>query len=146
MLSELLTSLIEVKARLEERLLQEPEYPALLIVDKAALQVSEVLALLRPLPAALAANESGDEPTQAARAVRGDGPNADEPAVMATESARPAGAEPRFAPVEAIDVTRPVLVDELGAILSTPNRAPAPAPRTYLPFFVAGRRPQNSRI
>jgi hypothetical protein len=122
---------------------------------------------LRPSPAALAANKSGDEPTQTAHAVHGDGANANAPAAMATATVRPAGAEPRFtpadsaaappsqgasqeipedAPVDTIGVARPVFADEAGAIVSVPDSVPVPAPRTHLPFFVAQRRPQNSRF
>lgn len=66
MLSEVLTSLNEVKSRLQERLLQQPEYPALLIVDKAAFQLGEVLTLLRPQPARFAAHRTGDDAPVAA--------------------------------------------------------------------------------
>lgn len=109
MLSEVLTSLNEVKSRLQERLLQRPEYPALLIVDKAAFQLGEVLALLQPqlarLPAnacagaRVAASEAPDEPAQAAADIsRLEYPIADAPVPTWVATDESAGAQSCFAP------------------------------------------------
>jgi len=185
MLSEVLTSLHEVKSRLQERLLQQPEYPALLIVDKAAFQLGEVLTLLRPQPARLAENRAADapvaataavdDPAQAAHARRGEDPNADAPVAMAAAADQPAGAaEPCFEPAKTVEATCALaaassldaseeglkdapadtdivaltgqpLAGGAGAILAKSGHAPAPAPRTYLPFFIGPRLTQNNR-
>lgn len=68
MLSEALTSLEDVKSRLRQNLLQQPEYRALLVVDEAASQLAE---LLRPFNAGSAARfetcaEAPAKPTVAA--------------------------------------------------------------------------------
>jgi hypothetical protein len=152
MLSDVLTSLNEVKSRLQERLLQQPEYPALLIVDKAAFQLGEVLTLLRPQPPRLAANRAGgaateasDEPAQAAHAMRGEDSNADASVAIAIAADQPSGAEPSFEPAETVALTDQPLAGDAGAIPATSGQAPARALPSYLPFFIAPRLARNNR-
>ena len=94
MLPEVLSSLNEVKARLQERLLQQPEYPALLIVDKAAQQLDGVLTLLQPQTAPTDRPEEGPaaaplkpaaaaEPPSAATPARAPAPRGEPPYLFA---------------------------------------------------------------
>lgn len=52
MLSEMLASLREVKSQLQHQLARQPEFRALLILEKAALQISEALARVESTPSA----------------------------------------------------------------------------------------------
>lgn len=129
MLPEVLTSLNEVKSRLQESLLQHPEYPAFLIIDRAASQLGEVLTLLQPRPvppAALRAEEASAAPSEPA----------DDRAELAASSLELSGKVRETAPDAS---TAP------SAQRSTVAPRRAPAPRSELPFFVTPRLVQGDR-
>ncbi|WP_158814572.1 hypothetical protein [Methylocapsa sp. S129] len=169
MLSEVLTSLKEVKLQLQRQLAQQPEYRALLVVDRAAAQLAEILGPQDP-PAAVpsaGAVEDAPPPPAAAEPVNAvsqdeyrvqDAPvetaaAIEEPAVAPSSLAqlenRIADAPaPAQAPTEEPVKAAPHPIDRFLSS-SAPSAAPvakAPEPRGYLPFVGAPRLVKNSRF
>ncbi len=124
MISNVLISLNEVKTRLQGRLLQRAEYPALLIVDKAAAQLGEVLALLQPQSATAPAHGVGEAAGRPANDANEAKPREiaaeDESMRPSVAADKPADPGSDFAPCEARPSDRPaetlIALDELAGL------------------------------
>jgi hypothetical protein len=122
MLSEALTSLEDVKSRLQQNLLQQPEYRALLVVDQAMAQLAEFLG---PFDLDAAAGPENRAKGPAA-------PNA--AARQALESSSPPARD-------ALDIARP---KGSVAAASAHSAVPARAPSPVIPAAVRSERAMDA--
>jgi hypothetical protein len=171
MLSEVLNSLKETKSNLQRQLAQRPEYRALLIIEKAAEQLSQALDPLNPLVATPSENVAPVELNLAnlALAPTNSVPAAEQRNACAQEApveTAAAIADPSHAPSAHI---RPEMSDEdspipthgapeesgkaaprtIDLFLTSTSQGVAsatpPRPRSYLPFVAAPRLVKSSR-
>jgi hypothetical protein len=167
MLSKVLNSLKETRSNLQRQLAQRPEYRALLIIEKAAEQLSQTLDPLNPLVATPSEGVAAAERNLANLALAPiiSVPTAEQPNACAQEAPAET-ADPSHAPLSRVgpemsDDGSPVPTD--GAPEESAKAAPRaidlfltstsqgvagatpPRPRSFLPFVAAPRLVKMSR-